>query len=97
MSDRSPRIQDRPQRAVAALRALLLVVLAGVALALVMSFGRRGAPQAQITIAPSPAAPPGQGPVVDRSVAFEIDGTRTVSARTTPATRGICSTPSATT
>jgi LPS export ABC transporter protein LptC/lipopolysaccharide transport protein LptA len=76
MSEPAPRIHDRPQRAVAALRGLLLVVLAGVALALVMTFGRRGAPQTQITISPSPASLPGQGPVVDRSVAFEIHGTR---------------------
>jgi lipopolysaccharide export system protein LptA len=88
MSEATSRIHDRPQRAVTALRGLLLVAMAGVALALVLSFGRRGAPQAEITLsAPAPSAA-GQDPVVDRSVAFQIQGTRegrpafTLSART---------------
>src|SRR6266571_4762200 len=71
------RVHVRPQRAVTALRGIVLLVLAGVTLALVASYGgRRGKPQAEITMAPALPSPPGQGPVVDQSDLFEINGSR---------------------
>ncbi len=88
MADQTPRIHTRPLRAVTALRVLVLLILAGFALALVFSYGRHGAPQTEISMAPSAPAPPGQGPVVDKSDRFEINGTRegrpafTLQART---------------
>ncbi len=79
----------RPHRAVSALRIALLVVLCGIVLALVATYGeRRGKPQAEITVAPAAPATPGQGPVVDQSEQFKIDGSRegrpafTLEART---------------
>ena len=47
------RIHWRPLRAVMVLRVLVLMVLAGFVLAVVMSYGHRGAPQTRITMAPS--------------------------------------------
>jgi LPS export ABC transporter protein LptC len=88
MAEQTPRIHTRPLRAVTALRVLVLLILAGFALALVFSYGRHGAPQTEISMAPSSPAPPGQGPVVDKSDRFEINGTRegrpafTLQART---------------
>src|SRR2546425_5330589 len=70
------RIHSRPLRAVMLLRVLVLMVLAGFILAVVMSYGHRGAPQTQITMAPSSPTPPEQGPVVDRSDRFEVNGSR---------------------
>ena len=89
MSQETQRIHTRPQRAVAALRILVLAVLSGVALALVTTYGERhGKPQAEITMAPSSPTPPGQGPVVDQSDQFEVNGSKegrpafTLSSRT---------------
>jgi len=68
------RIHWRPLRAVMVLRVLVLMVLAGFVLAVVMSYGHRGAPQTRITMAPSSPTPPEQGPLVDRSDRFEVNG-----------------------
>ncbi|HEU4401793.1 MAG TPA: LPS export ABC transporter periplasmic protein LptC [Candidatus Polarisedimenticolia bacterium] len=76
MSETAPRIHDRPHHAVTALRIVILAILAAFVLSLVLSYGRRGKPQATITMAPAPPVPPGQGPVVDKSDEFEINGTR---------------------
>jgi LPS export ABC transporter protein LptC len=71
------RVHVRPLRAIRAARWLLLVILAGVALALILTYGsRRGKPQATITMAPPTPAAPGQGPVVDQADQFEINGSR---------------------
>ena len=70
------RIHWRPFRAVMVLRVLVLMVLAGFILAVVMSYGRRGAPQTEITMAPASPTPSRQGPVVDRSDDFEVNGSR---------------------
>jgi LPS export ABC transporter protein LptC len=72
----APRIHWRPQRAVLILRVLVLMVLAGFVLAVIMSYGRRGSPQTEITMAPASATPAQQGPVVDRSDEFEVNGSR---------------------
>ncbi len=72
----SQRIHWRPLRAVIVLRVLVLMVLAGFVLAVVMSYGHRGSPQTQITMAPASATPADQGPVVDRSDRFEVNGSR---------------------
>ncbi|HEV8701980.1 MAG TPA: LptA/OstA family protein [Candidatus Polarisedimenticolia bacterium] len=72
----APRIHWRPLRAVLVLRVLVLMVLAGFVLAVVMSYGRRGSPQTEITMAPASATPAQQGPVVDRSDEFEVNGSR---------------------
>lgn len=69
-------IHWRPFRAVMVLRILVLMILAGFILAVVMSYGRRGAPQTEITMAPSSPTPPQQGHVVDRSDRFEVNGSR---------------------
>jgi lipopolysaccharide export system protein LptA len=61
---------------VRALRAGLLVVLAGLILAVAASYGRREGRQAEITLSPMPAAPGAEGPVVDQSEQFEISGSR---------------------
>jgi LPS export ABC transporter protein LptC len=65
-----------PLRAVLVLRVLVLMVLAGFVLAVVMSYGRRGSPQTEITMAPASPTPSQQGPVVDRSDKFEVNGSR---------------------
>ncbi|MBI1950806.1 MAG: LPS export ABC transporter periplasmic protein LptC [Acidobacteria bacterium] len=70
------RIHWRPFRAVMVLRVLVLMVLAGFIVAVVMSYGRRGAPQTEITMAPASPTPSRQGPVVDRSDDFEVNGSR---------------------
>src|SRR2546428_4032533 len=70
------RIHWRPLHAVMVLRVLVLMVLAGFILAVAMSYGRRGSPQTQITMAPSSPTPPEQGPVVDRADEFEVNGSR---------------------
>jgi LPS export ABC transporter protein LptC len=76
MDPTTDRIHVRPLRAVTALRIVVLLTLAGFALAMVLSYGHRGKPQAEITMAPTSPAPPGQGPVVDKSDQFEINGSR---------------------
>ncbi|HXH27478.1 MAG TPA: hypothetical protein VNL37_00425, partial [Candidatus Polarisedimenticolia bacterium] len=73
---RQPRVQVRAMRAVTTLRVFILLVLAGVTLALALTYGRKGKPQTEITMAPASATPPGQGPVVDQSDEFTINGTR---------------------
>src|SRR6266850_7280805 len=70
------RIHWRPLRAVLVLRVLVLMVLAGFCLAVIMSYGRKGRPQTDITMAPSSPTPAQQGPVVDRSDEFEVNGSR---------------------
>jgi LPS export ABC transporter protein LptC len=71
------RVHLRPHRAIRAVRWILLVTLAGVALALILTFkSQRGKPQATITMAPQTPAAPGQGPVVDQADQFEINGSR---------------------
>ena len=70
------RIHWRPFRAVMVLRVLVLMVLAGFILAVVMSYGRRGAPQTEITMAPASPTPSRQAAVVDRSDDFEVNGSR---------------------
>jgi lipopolysaccharide export system protein LptA len=75
MSQHSERIHVQPLRAVRALRALVLLILAGFTVALVMTFGRRGRPQTEITMAPAPVQGPA-GPVTDQSDQFEISGSR---------------------
>ncbi len=78
-------VQVRSARVVRALRLLVLVALAGVTLALAMTYGRRNQPQTDITMANATA---GEGPVVDQAEAFAINGTRegrpafTLKART---------------
>src|SRR5262245_25015336 len=73
---RTQRIHWRPMRAVMVLRVLVLMVLAGFCLAVVMSYGRKGRPQTEITMAPSSPTPAQRGPVVDRFDRFEVNGTR---------------------
>jgi len=58
------------------LRVLVLMVLAGFSLAVIMSYGRKGRPQTDITMAPSSPTPAQQGPVIDRSDQFEVNGSR---------------------
>ncbi len=69
-------IHWRPMRAVMLLRFLILLVLAGFSLAVIMSYGRKGSPQTDITMEPGSPAPAAQGPVVDRSDQFEVNGSR---------------------
>lgn len=69
-------IQVRSARLIRALRVLVLVALAGVTLALAMTYGRRDRPQTDITMALASAAATGEGPVVDQAEAFTISGTR---------------------
>jgi lipopolysaccharide transport protein LptA len=81
-------IHWRPMRAVMLLRLLVLLVLAGFSLAVIMSYGRKGSPQTDITMEPGSPTPGTQGPVVDRSDRFEVNGSRegrpafTLKART---------------
>lgn len=75
MGQGADRIHVRPLRAVRALRVLVLVILAGCTVALVMTFGRRGRPQTEITMAPAPEQGPA-GPVTEQSDQFEISGSR---------------------
>jgi lipopolysaccharide transport protein LptA len=75
-AQRTQRIHWRPMRAVMVLRVLVLMVLAGFCLAVVMSYGRKGRPQTEITMAPSSPTPAQPGPVVDRFDRFEVNGTR---------------------
>ncbi len=75
-SRRTERIHWRPFRAVMVLRVLVLMVLAGFILAVIMSYGRRGAPQTEITMAPASPTPSRQAAVVDRSDDFEVNGSR---------------------
>ncbi len=76
MSDAPPRLRDRSWRAVRALRAGLLVVLAGLILAVAASYGRRERAQTDITMSPLPEVPGTGGAVVDQSEQFEIAGSR---------------------
>ncbi len=69
-------IHWRPMRAVMLLRFLVLMVLAGFSLAVIMSYGRKGSPQTDITMEPGSPTPATQGPVVDRSDQFEVNGSR---------------------
>jgi len=89
MTEEPHGVHLRPHRAVSALRTALLVVLCGLVLALIASYGgRRAKPQAEITVAPAAPATPGQGPVLDQAEQFKIDGSRegrpafTLQART---------------
>jgi LPS export ABC transporter protein LptC len=69
------RVHLRPLRTVRALRAAILVLLAGFTLALVVSYGRRQSkPQTTITMAQ--AAPTGTRPVLDQADEFAIQGSR---------------------
>jgi LPS export ABC transporter protein LptC len=71
------RVHVRPLRAVMALRVFVLIVLAGFAMALVLSFGRRGGrSQTRITMAPVASASSPQGAVMDLSDEFKIEGSR---------------------
>jgi LPS export ABC transporter protein LptC len=75
MTPPGTRLHLGPLRAVTALRALILVVLAGLILWTALSWGRRGAPQADITMSPA-QPPPTEGPVLDQSDKFSASGTR---------------------
>jgi LPS export ABC transporter protein LptC len=68
------RLHTRPLHAVRALRVALLLVLAGFTVALFMSYGRQGKPQARITM--DGAAPAAGATVVDQSDEFAISGSR---------------------
>jgi len=68
------RLKLGPLRAVTTLRALILLTLAGLILWTALSWGRRGAPQADITMSPAEPAP--EGPVIDQSDKFSASGTR---------------------
>jgi LPS export ABC transporter protein LptC len=61
---------------VSALRVLILLVLAGIVVWTAMSWGRRGKPQATITMDAAPAVAPEQGPVVDQADRFAASGTK---------------------
>jgi LPS export ABC transporter protein LptC len=75
--DSRTTIPFRRQRTVTALRVAILIVLGGVIVSLVSTYGgRRGKPQARITMGPSAPTPPGQGPIVDQSEGFEVNGSR---------------------
>jgi LPS export ABC transporter protein LptC len=63
-------------RLIRALRILVLVALAGVTLALAMTYGRRDEPQTEITMSPLTQEPAAEGPVIDQAETFEISGTR---------------------
>ena len=71
-----PRVHVRPMRTVTALRALILLVLAGVVVWTALSWGHRGKPQASITMTAAPPVPAGSGPVVDQADRFKANGTR---------------------
>ena len=62
--------------AVTATRVLILLVLFGVIAWTALTWGRRGKPQAVITMADAPAVSPEQGPVVDQSDRFTASGTK---------------------
>jgi len=68
------RLKLGPLRAVTTLRALILLTLAGLILWTALSWGRRGTPQADITMSPAEPAP--EGPVLDQSDKFSASGTR---------------------
>ncbi len=74
--DRPPKVRVRSARLVRTLRVLGLDALAGVTLALAMTFGRRDQPQTDITMAPAAAPTAVDGPVVDQAERFQISGTR---------------------
>jgi len=63
-------------RLVTALRALILLVLAGVVVGTAFTWGRRSKPQAAITMSASSPEGSRPGPVVDQSDRFEANGTR---------------------
>src|ERR1041385_4557323 len=71
-----PTIHWRPMRAVMLLRVLVLMVLAGFSLAVILSYGRRGSRQTEITMAPGSPTPGTEGPGVDRADQFEVNGSR---------------------
>src|SRR5213593_4353136 len=92
---RADHVHVRPLRAVMALRVLVLLTLAGFALALVLSFGRKGGrSQTRISMAPVTPDSPAQGPVMDKSDEFKIEGSRegrpafTLRARTVTGFKG---------
>jgi len=76
VSEIPPRLKDRSWRVVRALRAGLLVVLAGLILAVAASYGRREGRQTDITLSPVPVRSGAEGSVVDQSEQFEIAGSR---------------------
>ncbi|MFQ5876100.1 MAG: LPS export ABC transporter periplasmic protein LptC [Acidobacteriota bacterium] len=76
MTPQGPPIRIRSAGTVRALRVLVLLILAGVTLALAVTYGRRDEPQTEITMAPAAPAPEADGPVVDQAETFEISGTR---------------------
>jgi LPS export ABC transporter protein LptC len=70
------RVHFGSARLIRALRILVLVALAGVTLALAMTYGRRDKPQTEITMSPPSQEPATEGPVIDQAETFEISGTR---------------------
>src|SRR5262245_3128185 len=58
------------------MRAVILLALAGVIVWTALSWGRRGKPQASITMGASAAVSPEQGAVVDQSDRFAASGTK---------------------
>ena len=70
------RVHTAPLHAVHALRAVILLALAGVIAWTALSWGRRGKPQPVITMTAPPATPAATGPVTDQSDRFQANGTR---------------------
>lgn len=75
MTPTPPRLRLGPLRAVTTLRALILLGMAGLILWTALTWGRRGAPQADISMSPA-QPPPAEGPVLDQSDRFSASGTR---------------------
>ena len=75
MTPTAPRLRLGPLRAVTTLRALILIGMAGLILWTALTWGRRGAPQADISMSPA-QPPPAEGPVLDQSDRFSASGTR---------------------
>jgi LPS export ABC transporter protein LptC len=76
VTSESPKKHFRALHAVRALRIIVLVVLAGFTVALIVTYGRRGRPQTEITMATTSLPSGAQGPVMDKSDSFEINGSR---------------------
>lgn len=76
MTQQAPQIKVRSARTIKAARVFILMLLAGVTLALAVTFGRREVSQTDITMNPAAPGPIGEGPVVDQAETFEIVGTR---------------------
>jgi LPS export ABC transporter protein LptC len=71
-----PRIPYFRQRAVTALRIVVLVVMAGLIVGTALTYGRRGKPQATITMTATPPVATARGQVLDQSDKFQINGSR---------------------